>query len=286
MTMTKYYMINGRLTPAQDASINVIDLGLLRGYGIFDFFVCDKGVPVFFEDHVNRLRNSVKFLGMEVPYDDETIYQQIIQLTNANGFEKAGLKIIFTGGYSEDGYTPTTPNMIMIQNQFKSAPNHYFTDGIKLVTHDYIREIPDVKTLNYLVPISIRNKIADANAQDVLYFKDGIVSESSRSNIFIVNQDNTVITNEFGVLWGITRKQILNIARAHYKVEERAFSLEETMNAKEVFLTSSTKGTMGVTRIDDKVIADGKVGKITLHLGELLNQFKQEYILERKKKSA
>jgi len=283
MMMTKYYMINGRLTPAQDASINVTDLGLLRGYGIFDFFVCDQGIPVFFEDHVNRLRNSVQFLGMEVPYSDEAIYQQIVQLTKANGFEKAGLKIIFTGGYSEDGYNPTAPNMIMIQNQFKLAPSHYFTDGIKLVTHDYIREIPDVKTLNYLVPISIRNKLADTKAQDVLYFKDGIVSESSRSNIFIVDQENTVITNEFGVLWGITRKQILNIAKAHYKVEERVISLEDVMNAKEVFLTSSTKGTMGVTKIDDTRIADGKVGKITLHLGELLKQLKEEYILEKKK---
>jgi branched-chain amino acid aminotransferase len=111
-----------------------------------------------------------------------------------------------------------------------------------------------------------------AGAEDVLYHQDGQVSESSRSNFFIV-KDGVISTPDKHVLMGITRKQILKIAG---NVQIRPVSLQEALDADEAFITSTTKILLPVTQLDDHTIGTGKPGSVTLDILEKFKNLEKE----------
>jgi len=189
------------------------------------------------------------------------------------------MKIILTGGYSEDGYLPSkNPNLVILLSTFKTPTKKVYQEGIKLILHKHFRDISTVKTTNYIVPIRLAKAIKAASAKDVLYHWNGKVSESSRSNFFIVKNNDTIVTSTNFVLHGITRKRTLSLAKTHYKIIEKDITLRELKNAKEAFVTSTTKGALSVVKIDDFKIGNGKRGKVTAHIHELLQKEAKEYM--------
>jgi len=276
--MIKYYNVNGEIVPIEKAVINVKDLGFLRGYSVFDFFRIFKGQPVFIEDHLARLERSTNELGLELPYSKAELVEKIIALAKANQMETGGIKIIITGGYSLDGFLPTKPNFVMLASKLTTYEESVYTKGIKLMAYEYTRETPYTKTTNYLKPISIQKEIKAAEAFDVLYHDGVYISESARSNFFIVNHEGTIITPDKDALEGITRKHVLEVAKKHFKVEIRPLSIKETMAAREAFMTSSTKGVMPVRQVDFWRINKGIIGETTKQLIELFRQHVEEYV--------
>ena len=276
--MIKYYNVNGAIVPIENAVINVRDLGFLRGYSVFDFFRIYKGQPVFIEDHLARLERSANELGLQLPYSKAELVEKIIALAKANEMDFGGIKIILTGGYSSDGFLPATPNIVMLAGKLPTYDVSLYTKGSKLMAYEYIRETPYTKTTNYLKPISIQQEIEAAEAFDVLYHDGVYISESARSNFFIVNHEGTIITPDKDALKGITRKHVLAIARKHFKVEIRPLSIKETMAAREAFITSTTKGVMPVRQVDFWRINKGIIGDTTKQLMELFQQHLEEYV--------
>ena len=266
----KYFAINGKMLPVEKALIGVTDLALLRAFGIFDYFRFVGGKPVFMGDHLQRFQNSAKLMGLEIPFSKAKLKKQILDLVKANGYLDAGIHMILTGGYSNDGFTPSNPNLILLARPYIPHPEYKYKDGVKLILWKYYRDIPEVKTINYIVPILSLKKREETGASDILYYKGAYVSECSRSNLFIVTTDDKLVTPEKGILKGITRKHILEIAKPFYKIELRNLSIEEVTNAKEIFLASSSQRIMPVVQIDDFVIGDGQPGAITLQLSKLL----------------
>lgn len=276
--MIKYATINGKVVPIEEAVINVKDLGFLRGYSVFDFFRIYKGKPVFIEDHLDRLDYSSGKLGLPLPYSRTEIVEKIIALAKVNQLEFGGIKIILTGGYSLDGFLPTTPNFVMLASFLPTYPESYYTKGIKLITYEYTRETPYTKTTNYLKPISLQKEIEEAEAFDVLYHEGEFISESARSNIFIVNEAGTIITPDRDALRGITRKHVLAIAQKHFNVEIRPVSLMDARAAKEAFMTSSTKAVMPIRQVDFWRINKGIIGETTKRIMDLFKQHVEDYV--------
>ncbi len=279
--MINYYCVNGKIVKAENAKLKVTDLGLIRGYGIFDFLKVEKGIPLFIEPHMERFQNSAKEMELELSYSVEDLKNMVMKLIVKNDFKKGGMKIILTGGYSDDGYLPSkNTNLVILLSTFKVPTKKVYQEGIKLILHKHFREISTVKTTNYIVPIRLAKAIKAAKAKDVLYHWDGKVSESSRSNFFIVKKDNTIVTSTNFVLHGITRKRTLALAKAHYKIIEKDIALRELKNAKEAFVTSTTKGALPVVAVDDFKIGNGKPGKVSAHINELLQKQGKDYIKE------
>lgn len=192
-----------------------------------------------------------------------------------------GIKVILTGGYSTTGFSPGKPNILMMASPIPSYPEHYYTKGIKLMAYQYTRETPYTKTTNYLVPIQIRKEIEEAEAMDVLYHDGQYISESARSNFFIFNHDDVLITPDINALRGITRKQVLEVAKQHFEVEIRPLSLKETMNAKEAFMTSTTKEILPVRQVDFWRINKSIIGNNTRKLMKLFKEHINNYIAAR-----
>ena len=280
-----YIFLNGKILPAADAMIHVTDLAIIRGYALFDFLQTIQGVPLFIDDYLARFRNSAKAMDLSIPFDIDFLKQNIFELIRKNNLSHSGLKLILTGGYSEDGFTPTTPNFIILENGIAPLPSDYqgYTHGVKLMLHEFVRELPYVKSVNYVTPITLQNRWKSLGAIDVLYHKDGLVTESSRSNFFIINKQNVLITPSENVLHGITRKKTLEIAQNVLPIEVRNMTLHEVLDAKEAFMCSSTKGILPVVQLDDYMINDGKVGDYSKILMQKFEALQKEYIKKFKK---
>jgi branched-chain amino acid aminotransferase len=145
-------------------------------------------------------------------------------------------------------------------------PAQLYQQGVSVIAHEYLKELPHVKTINYLIGLWLQDKIQKHEAFDALYHWNGIISEFPRSNIFIVTRENVLVTPAKNILPGITRKKVLELAKKKYKTEVRDINLSEVLDAKEVFMTSTSKRIIPVVKIDGKTIADGKPGLITIQL--------------------
>jgi D-alanine transaminase/branched-chain amino acid aminotransferase len=268
MTFT-HQSINGQILPVESARIPLTDLGMLRAYAIFDFFRVLEGIPVFLEDHLDRLMRSASTMGMRLPWTREDIRTMILDLITANNAGKAGFRVVITGGFSEDGFTPDQPNIFMMLHALPEYDAQDYVRGCKLISSAYVRDVPTVKTCIYVHSLLENTRMREAGAMEVLYHSNGSITECSRSNVFFVTPEGALVTPKDGMLLGITRKQVLAIAADKgIPFEFRDVHLEELGSFSEVFLTSSTRGVLPIIQIDDLIIGDGHPGAVTTELHE------------------
>ncbi len=258
--------LHNEIVPAEKAFLHVRDLSIQRGYGIFDFFKIQDGHPFFLDDYLERFYNSAKVMRLTVPHTPTELKSIIYKLIQKNNIAESGIKMILTGGYSEDGYQPAAPNLIITQHPLTLPGKEQIEKGVKIITHDYVRDLPTAKTINYSMGIWLINKIKEQEAYDVLYHQHNMVSEFPRCNFFIVRKDDTVVTAKDRVLQGITRKNILKLASTRYKTKEGTITLDDVYQAKEAFLTSTTKRIVPIVQINNTIINDGKPGSVSLSL--------------------
>jgi len=259
-------IINGKILPTNSASLGIDDLSIVRGYAIFDYFKTIDNRAIFLEDNLDRFYHSAKQMDLIVPFSRDQIREQIYTLMKVNDIPSSGIKILLTGGYSIDGYTITTPNVIITQSELnRNLTNEQ--NGIRLITFPYHRPFGTVKSIDYVMGIQALKKARKQGADDVVYALNNQLSECPRANIFIVDQFGTVITPEKDILAGITRKHVIEIAKNITSVEIRDVSLEDMANASEAFITSTTKNITPVIAIDD-IKYGSSPGQVTTRLQE------------------
>lgn len=249
----KFVFINEGFVPEEKASLPIHDLSIQRSFAVFDFFRLTGNQPLFLEDHLDRFYHSANRLRLPVPYQRDGLRHILAQLITKNNLPGTGMKITLTGGSSHDGLTPAKPNLVISQHSFAPPAAAQQKDGIALATYPHQRQLPDVKSTDYLMMIYLQSYLQQTGADDLLYYNDQHVTESPRSNFFLITKDETLVTPEENVLKGITRKNMLRAAREHFKIEERNISLKELAEGKGAFLTSTTKQILPVRRIDDVV---------------------------------
>ena len=272
------FILNDQIINQDQALVHVSDLALLRAYGVFDFFRCVGLKPLFFHDHIERFFKSADALRLKCPVGRNRLKSMIMEIIEANNIENSGIRIVLTGGESSTGYSIGKPTLFVINEPINPLPADHFEKGIKLITHEYLRDLPEVKSINYLMGIYKLPEIKEKGALDLLFHWDGKISEVTRSNFFIVNQQNHLVTAADGVLKGINRKHVISMAKERFTVVERDLYLEELKTTKEAFITGTTKKVMPVSQIDDLVIGDGKPGPITTILQYTYDVYIEEYI--------
>jgi branched-chain amino acid aminotransferase len=263
--------LNNRFIPYQDARLHISDIGLQRGFGIFDYFIEMNGRIPFLEDYLDRFYTSAKLLNLEVPLGREMMKEKIGYLLNQNKFGTSGIKLLLTGGYSEDLYSPSTPNFMILNLPVFHQPGE-FGEGIKLILLDYQRHIPEVKTTYYLPSIALFPKLKESGAVEVLYHYNHLISETTRANFFLV-RNGVLITPGTGVLKGITRKHVLEVSKRLMPIEERVVRLEEVWESDEAFITGTSKHVAPVVEVEGKKIGNGNPGNFTRAISEVYERF-------------
>lgn len=272
------YIINDTVVSEDQAFIHVSDLALLRGYGIFDFFRTVGYKPLFLEDHIIRFFNSADALRLKCPVGKKKLKSMIFELIEQNKINNSGFRLVLTGGASPNGYNLGNPTLLVINEPINPLPESHFNNGVKLISYEYLRDVPEIKTTNYLIGIKKMPEIHEKGAVDLLYHWQGKISEATRSNFFIVDQNDTVCTAGTGILKGINRQHVLNMAKKHFKVKERDIFIDELRQAKEAFITGTTKKVMPVYQVDEVPIGSGTPGPITMELQQLYDAYISAYI--------
>lgn len=262
--MTVY--INDRFVEDKDAVLQLKDLSMQRGYAVFDYFRTINGVPLFADDHLDRFFSSAATLHLTPGKSRDEIKAIAQQLIDNSGWSEAGIRLMLTGGYSADGYQLAAPNLIISCNKPTIAAAADFEKGYSVITHQHQRELPQVKSINYLTAVWLQPLLKEKQANDVLYFNNESITEFPRANIVMVTADDKLITPAHNILKGITRKNILSLAVKTMTVEERNIPMEELLTAKEIFLSATTKKIIPVIAIDGKKIGDGRPGTVTTQL--------------------
>jgi branched-chain amino acid aminotransferase len=258
---------NNRIAPLSEISIGPNNLSLHRGYGIFDYFTYHNRSNHHLDWYLDRFYSSADKANLVIHHSRQEIIDIINQLYDLNDTPNSNIKIILSGGDSANGYTPTDkPDLLILNYKHTPPPTAHYTQGIKLLTHRYVRPMADIKSTNYIIPYLMRPKLEQAAALDVLYMMDGIISESSRANIFCY-RDHTLYTPSRDILPGITRR-ILIEEQVLYPVVLKDIKLDELLASDEVFITSSTKKVLPVVKIDDHSINGGNVGPISARLNQ------------------
>jgi branched-chain amino acid aminotransferase len=272
--MKPFCFADGIIIPTESATLHPMDLGLIRGYGIFDFFRTVNYSPLFLEDYLDRFISSAERTFLPLPYSRAQLSEIISMLIEKNNLENGGLRMVLSGGISENHFSPAEGKLFIFAESLSLPAEEKYRDGIKLLTLEYVRPIADIKTTNYTLPVWHSVNWKRLGAEDVLYHWNGWVSESSRSNFFIV-KDGVLHTPDQHILLGITRKHIMDLVKP---VVIRPISLEEVWGADEAFISSTTKVLLPVTELDDRKIGTGKPGPVTMDVLERFRKLERETV--------
>jgi branched-chain amino acid aminotransferase len=269
------YYINGHYVAKEDAKISILDISLLRGFGVFDYLRTYRGKPFHLAEHLARFKYSADQLGLTLPNTLEEI-EEIVHIVQAkNNLSEASIKILLTAGTSPDQFTPLpTSQLIVFAYPLTNYPAHFYSEGIKVITTSLSRSIPTSKTTQYTSAIVAMQKGKTENAQEALYLSpSGEILEATTSNFFAFKGDTLYTCCSDQVLIGITREVILRLAASLFPIETRALHISEIPSIDEAFITASNKEVMPVTQIDTHLIGNGKVGKRTQLLMEAFRAY-------------
>lgn len=266
--------LNGEYLDQQTARLHVSDLSILRGYGVFDYFRYAAGKPRFLTDHLTRFESSAAGLGLPVPLTPAEFSIVVHQLIERNGGGEGGIRLVLTGGYADDGYTPRDPNLLGLPYAFQGPNEALYERGCSVLLHAYERQLPRVKSIDYIEGIRIQPLLRAEGADYPLYVdRHGNVRESDRSNFMIV-RDGVLITPVDDILLGITRARLLDLARElGIPVREAVVSVTDLLSAEEALICSSVKGLMPITKVNGNHIGGGAAGAITSRLMQTWREY-------------
>ncbi len=275
----KRIFINNDFVEEGKAVLQAGDMAVQRGYGVFDFFKTRNNKPLFIDEYLDRFFNSAKEMFITIPFSREDLKENIYRLMALNNMPESGIRITATGGYAGDNYSVAEGNVIIQQQPLIPPPKEKFVNGVKIITYPYMRDLPLVKSINYLMGVWLQKQLKEKQLDDVLYFQNNIITEFPRSNVFIITKDGVLVTPAHNVLAGITRRKILQLAPGIIPALIRDVSIDELKNAAEVFMTSTTKRILPVTEIDGEKVGDGKPGSLTRQLYECFLELEESYLL-------
>jgi len=274
--MKNIVYLNGKFLPQEEAKISVFSRGVLYAEGLFETMRAFKGKVFRLEEHLQRLKNGAKVLGLKVPKDLENSEEIIQQLVKRNGLNDAYLRLMLVHDENKGS------NVIFICrdiNSYLKKKTSWTCVTVQNVRQNEFSPLSRIKSLNYL-PMLLARKEAESKGADegILLNTRDEVCEGTRTNIFIITENGVLNTPpiEAGCLPGITRKAVIELAKSiELRVEEKKLKTEDLKRAKEVFLTNSLIGVMPVVKIDQQIVSNGHPGSWTLKI-------KQTYLEKQK----
>jgi branched-chain amino acid aminotransferase len=272
--------VNGKIARADEAVIPVYDHGFLYGEGVYETLRTYNRVPFLYDRHARRLRQSAAHLELEVPFTDEQLLQWTTDTVEAAGeLREAYIRVLLTRGVGELTYdikaTPV-PSLVIIVKPLEEPPARVFTAGIRVALVPLLRNHPGsvnpiIKSNNLLNNALAMQEANRRGAEEGLMCNyRGELSECSQANFFMV-RGGVALTprSNAGLLEGITRAFMFEVGQdIGVEVRDDTLFPKDLDSADEVFITSTTRELSPVTRIDDRVIGNGKPGPITMKLLE------------------
>ena len=278
------YYINGQFVSDDKSLISVKDIVVLRGFGVFDFLITYNKRPFHLQEHVQRLENSARYIGLEIKHTNAQICEIVEETIRRNPHHtESAIRIVYTGGISSDGLSPEGRGILMVMVTPKiKLPETWYTDGAKLITVDIERFIPVSKSTCYLSAVLATQQAKKQGAIEAVYVdRHGRILEGTTTNFFFI-KNKRLVTAHRDILPGITRGVILELAKDFYEVETRDIYRSELHQMDEVFITASNKEVVPIVKVDDVQIGNGRVGEDSRKIMQLFRDYTISYGREEK----
>lgn len=278
MQHLKIYL-DGQFVDEPDAKVSVFDHGLLYGDGVFEGIRFYNGRVFLLEEHLDRLYDSAKAILLTLPLERPVLREAVLETCRQNNLRDGYIRLVVTRGKGDLGLNPNRckqPTVFIIAASIELYPEKYYTEGLRVNTVPTQRVSPAalspaIKSLNYLNNIMAKVEGVRAGAMEALMLNHkGEVAECTGDNIFLVKQGILKTpSTDAGILEGITRNAILELARAaDIPTQEIALTRHDVYAADECFLTGTAAEVIPVVKCDGRPIGNGKPGPITRQLRE------------------
>lgn len=273
--MSHIVFVNGDFVTPTQAKVSIYDRGFLFGDGIYEVIPVIKNVLIDREYFFQRIERSMAEMELEWPCDQTEFLSVLLELVQRNNLQEGYIYLQITRGEAERDFPypqdikPTfvafTANRDILQNPLADT-------GVDIITVEDLRwKRRDIKSLNLLAQCMAKQQARSKGGFEGWMVEDGFITEGASSSAFIVKNHN-IITRPLSssILPGIRRRVILEIAQEQgIEVEERAFTVAESLCADEAFLSSATTLVLPVKTIDGQKIGTDIPGPISRHVRDL-----------------
>ena len=276
-----------RFIPSEEVSLNVRGnyLSVTRGYQVFTFFkTANNGVPVFLEDHIDRIVGNAKSMQMNLSFSKEDIQSLVYQTLEKNDFSKTecNVMIIMAGKAPDDisGLVSSEAvDLFIVTSPIKKYPKESYQNGISLGLYEFERIDAEVKTpyTYYGGMKAHRSLVHQGSFDEVLYTSNKEILEGTTFSFFIVKDDSVITTKLDGrILGSVTRKNLLRLMNLHkINHSESKIKIEDLKTSSEAFIASANRDLIPVVSIDGHMIGNGKIGP---KYEELMQLYQQELL--------
>jgi branched-chain amino acid aminotransferase len=270
--------VDGRFVPVAQARVPILDWGFLRSDATYDVAHVWRGSFFRLEDHLDRFERSMKHLRLSPPYDRSEIREILVECVRLSGLRDAYAEVICTRGIPRPGsrdprdcenrfYAFVVPFVWIADPEKQQLGLHAVVGTKQRIAPESVD--PTVKNYHWLdLETGLLEAYERGGETVILVDAGGNVVEGPGFNVFAV-KNGGISTPKRGVLEGVTRKTVIELAAEHgIRIEARPVPAGELEQADEVFLSSTAGGVIPVTTVDGVVLGSGKPGPVTLRLRE------------------
>ncbi|HHJ81373.1 MAG TPA: D-amino acid aminotransferase [Candidatus Tenderia electrophaga] len=283
-TNTATVYLNGKFLPQDQAFVPVMDRGFVFGDGVYEVIPVYGGRLFRLDEHLRRLNDSLAGIRLNNPMSAGEWTGILNRIVAENGAGEQSVYLQLTRGHAprDHGFPEDTQATIFISSSpLTPVADELLKNGVAAISLEDIRwKYCHIKAIALLPNILLRQQAIEAGAQEAILIRDGLITEGAASNLFMV-KDGLIKTPAKGpfLLPGITRDLVLELAAANnIQYQEGSFGLDELQQADEIWLSSSTKEVLPVTRLDDKAVGNGQPGPVWQRMRRLYQDYKQALI--------
>jgi D-alanine transaminase len=278
--MSELYL-NGDFMPPAEARVSVMDRGFLFGDGVYEVIPSYGGYFLGLEPHLDRLEASLAAMRLDNPLArDEwrTILRRLIGDPPALD-QYVYLQVTRGAPPERDHLCPAgvQPTVLAFAKPIKPRAAAIAEQGVACITHPDIRWLRgEIKSTSLAAAVLMRREAEDEDALETIMHRDGWVTEGAVSNVFVVAAGALLTPPKSHLLLsGITRELALTLARAHgLEFLERPVTLATLHTADEIWLSSSTREVLPVTRLDGQPVGDGRPGPLWRRMDAIYQDYK------------
>jgi D-alanine transaminase len=275
--------LNGAFLPPDQAKVSAFDRGFVFGDGVYEVIPVYGGRLFRLPQHLARLDASLDSIRLANPLAAADWQRVCARLIDAAGGGDLSLYLQVTRGPAprDHAFPPEVqPTVFAYAAPLKYPDAQQLAGGVDAITVPDIRWLRcDIKAIALLPNVLLRQQAIEAGAAEAILIRDGLMTEGSASNIFVVTH-GVLVTPPRGrfILPGVTRDLVLELARAHgVPCEERAVNEVELRAAEELMLSSSTKELLPITRLDGQTVGSGRPGAVHARLYALYQDYKRDF---------
>ena len=277
----KTVYLNGEYIPLNEAKVSVLDRGFLFGDGIYEVIPAYSGHLFHFQDHLQRLENSLTGIRLANPHTRELWLNILIPLLNPEHDQYIYLQVTRGVATKRDHAFPDNIPATVFAMCSNIVPFTGLNNGIKAISVDDSRwQFCNIKAITLLGNILHRQEAIENGCAEALLVKEGYVVEGAASNVFaVIDGILTTPAKSNSILPGITRDVILDIARKNdIPCGEDNISFAAIQTASEIWVTSSTREIIPVVELDSKLVGDGKPGSVWHIINHLFQAYKKSLL--------